>query len=102
MVNMLAEARSVLVVVIEADNLERMKKADPITLESFLQGGGLKPPMFPLNMSVLIAYEDDQPKLYELAREGHTPEGTKALFDYLERGRVFIEGKDGLENFTRP
>jgi len=103
MVNLPKEARSVLVVVIEADNLERMKKADPVTLESYRAGGVLPPPMFPLNLSVLVAYEEDQTTLYALAKAANdSPEGVKSLFEYLERNREFIPGKDGVQHTRRP
>jgi hypothetical protein len=102
MVNLELELRSVLLVIIEKDNLERMQKADPVTLESFARGGGLQYPAFPRNLSVLIAYEEDQPKLYELAKAANKDaEGVMALFKYLERGREFIEGKDGMKHIKR-
>lgn len=100
MVDITNEKRSVLLVVIEKENLERMQQADPVTLESYARGGGLPPPAFPRNFSLLIGYEEDQPKLYELAKDAQKgAEGIMELFKYLERGRVFIEGKDGVENF---
>src|SRR5579864_1499775 len=98
MVNIEVEKRSVLLIVIEKDNFERMQKAAPVTLESFARGGGLPAPAFPRNLSILFAYEEDQPKLYELAKAANKDaEGVMALFKYLERGRELIEGKDGVE-----
>jgi hypothetical protein len=103
MVNLVGEARSVLLVVIEKDNFERMQKADPVTLESLREGGMLPPPMFPLNMSMLVAYEEDREKLYALAKAANdSDKGVKAFMEYLERGRTFIAGVDGVENFRRP
>ena len=103
MVNIPGEGRSLLVIVIEKDNFERMQKADPISFESTRAGGFLPPPMFPLNMSVLIAYEEDQETLYELGRQAKNPEGVIELIKYLERGRVFVEGKDGkIGSLTKP
>ena len=100
MVNMPAERRSVLLVVIEKENMERMKEADPVTLESYARGGGLPPPEFPRNLSLLIAYDEDRPKLYALAKDANKDAaGVVALIQYLERGRKYIEGKDGVENF---
>jgi len=101
-VDLPAERRSVLIVVIEPDNLERMKKADPVTLESSLQGGLLKPPAYPLDFSVLIGYEEDSAKLYELAKAARTPHAVLELLKWLERGRVFDPKQgDGVENARR-
>jgi hypothetical protein len=91
------EAKSVLVVVIETDNLERMKTADPITLESISEGGALAPPRYPLNFSILIAYEPDREELYRLAKISPPME----LLRWLERGRKFIEGVDGIVHAHR-
>ena len=82
--------RSILVVVIEKDNLDRMEKADPITLESRPQGGMLPAPGYPHDFSILIAYEADDAALYAKAKAGG-PE----LLQWLERGRVFKPGIDG-------
>ena len=102
MVDLPAERRSVLIIVIEADNLERMKKADPISLESALQGGLLRPPAYPLDFSTLIAYEEDREKLYTMAKAAKTPHGVSELFKWLERGRVFDPKQgDGVENARR-
>lgn len=84
---------SVLIVVIEPENLERMKKGDPATLESISQGGILPPPLYPLNLGTLIAYETDTAELY-IKAQGNTLD----FLRWLERGRVFIKGKDGTEN----
>jgi hypothetical protein len=102
MVNLSSEGRSILVAVLEPENLDRMKKADPITMESNESGGGLAAPMFPQNFSVLIAYEEDQEKLYSLARSaGEGWDGVREFISYLERGRVFIEGVDGVQNVRK-
>jgi len=90
--------RSIFVLVIEAENFARMQKADPITLESVLQGGVMPIPRYPLDFSLLIAYEDDTRPVLELARQGGNGD---ALLAYLERSRVFIKGKDGSENTVR-
>jgi hypothetical protein len=102
MVNMPNEQRSVLLIVLEKDNLERMKTADPVTLESRQQGGGLPPPKYPTNFSILIGYDEDQDTLYAMAKAaGKTQEGMVEFFKYLERGRKFIEGVDGVKNFRK-
>jgi len=95
MLNIKEMFSSVLVVVIEPDNLERMKTGDPATLESISQGGILPPPMFPLNFSTLIAYEPDTAELY-IKAQGPPLEFLK----WLERGRKWVPGKDGVENTT--
>jgi hypothetical protein len=88
--------KSILVVVIEKDNLERMTKADPITLESLNNRGMLPPPKYPLNFSILIAYEEDQDELYKQIRRNNIN-----LLNWLERGRVFIKGVDGVQHSFR-
>jgi hypothetical protein len=84
---------SVLIVVIEPENLKRMESGDPCTLESISQGGILAPPLFPLNLSTLIAYEPDTAELY-IKAQGPPLE----FLQWLERGRKWIPGKDGREN----
>jgi hypothetical protein len=86
--------QSILFVVIERDNLERMKQGDPATLESIMKGGVLLPPRWYMNFSVLIAYEEDDAELYRHARDGNGLE----LLQWLERGRKFVKGLDGAEN----
>lgn len=93
MLNIKEMQASILVVVVEPENLERMKTGDPCTLESISQGGILAPPLFPLNLSTLIAYEPDTAELY-IKAQGPPLE----FLQYLERGRRFIPGKDGTEN----
>jgi hypothetical protein len=82
--------QSILYVVIEKDNLERMRKADPITLESKQMGGMLPVAKYPGNFSLLIAYEEDDAELYRMAKVGGIE-----LLKWLERGRVFVPGLDG-------
>jgi hypothetical protein len=93
MVNIDERQQSVLVVVIEKDNLDRMKQADPITLESIRAGGALVPPRYPLNLSLLLAYEENDAELYRMAKSANSLDFIK----YLERGFKFkpeIDGKD--------
>ena len=90
MINLDGLQQSILLVVIERDNFDRMKKADPITLESTQAGGLLPPPSYPLNLSLLIAYEEDQDDLYRRAKKN-----AAEMLKWLERGRVFIKGVDG-------
>lgn len=93
MMNLPSMQESVLVIVIERDNLERMKTGDPATLESIHKGGVLIPPQYPQRFSVLVAYEEDDAELYRRVK-GDLGE----LMVWLERGRKFIEGLDGKEN----
>ena len=85
---------SILVIVIERDNLERMEKADPITLESVQRGGVMPVPKYPQAFSLLIGYEKDDAELYRRVRGGSAID----LLRWLERGRVFIESIDGKAN----
>jgi hypothetical protein len=85
--------RSYLIVIIQPDNLERMRKADPLTLET--ERGILPPVKYPARLNVLIAYEEDDFKINKLALEGDTPE----IFRYIMRGFKFSrEQGDGTEN----
>lgn len=89
-------SQSILFIVLERDNLERMKKADPVTLESIRKGGLLQPIMYPRNFSILIAYEEDDAELYRRAK------GDKLEFlRWLERNRIFDPNVDGKENAFR-
>jgi hypothetical protein len=83
--------RTVLAVVIETDNLERMKAADPITIESDSRGGLMPHLPYPDNTSLLIAFESDTAPILELARK----QNVIGLFQYLERGFQFKQDIDG-------
>jgi predicted GNAT superfamily acetyltransferase len=82
-----------LIVVIEPDNLERMRKADPITFQSNRLKGILPEVKYPADLAVLIAYEEDDAELYKLAKDGDF----KALASYLTRGYRFDRSEDGAE-----
>lgn len=87
--------RTILVMVIEKENLDRMRKGDPITLESAAMGGHVMPRIrHPENLSLLIAYEEDDVELYRMARS----QDTVALLRYLERARTWKPEMDGKEN----
>ena len=93
MLNIHELRQSVLVVVIESGNHRRMELGDPITLESTNNGGFLRPPMYPQNFNMLIAYEADEKKLDEMAKGP-----AMDFLRYLERGRKFYPGIDGVVN----
>jgi hypothetical protein len=93
MLNIDATKESIIIVVIEPENLRRMDRADPISIESANRGGLMKVPKYPEALSLLIAYERDD-ELYRLVRDGDLVE----LLRWLERGRQFIRGLDGKEN----
>jgi hypothetical protein len=88
--------QSILVVVIESGNQRRMELGDPITLESTNNGGALTPPRYPQNFNLLIAYESNEKKLYEMAKGPIVD-----FLRYLESGRKFYPGIDGVVN-THP
>ena len=96
MVNVDELRETVLFVIMETDNVKRMEKADPITLESAQRGGLLPVPKYPQNFSLLIAYETDSEELYRMAKIG----GMEML-KWLERGRKFIKGVDGKQEAFR-
>jgi hypothetical protein len=96
MLNVMELKQSILVVVIESGNLRRMELGDPATLESTNNGGVLTPPLFPQNFNVLIAYDTDEKKLYEMAKFPAIE-----FLRYLERGRKFYKEIDGVENTIR-
>jgi hypothetical protein len=79
------QEHSVLVLIIEKANLDRMRLGDPITLESRRMGGKVLPTIrFPNNLSLLIAYEEDEIELYRLATKGDA----RLLMKYLERAHM--------------
>jgi hypothetical protein len=84
------QEKSILFVVLERPNIERMKVGDPVTLESPLAGGILPAPKYPQDFSLCIAYEPDHDELYKMCAKGG-----KEFLMWLERGRVFIPGVDG-------
>jgi hypothetical protein len=101
MLNIDPQQKSILFIVIEKDNLDRMKKADPITIESVKSGGILGQPKYPKDFSLLVAYEDDSPELYKLMQKGNPYD----ILQYLERGRVFdpnVDGKVHVVKLNKP
>jgi hypothetical protein len=91
MLNLDELQRSILFVAIEKENMDRMKQADPITLESIRNGGVLGEPKYPHDFNILIAYEEDEVELYKIAKTGNPA----LILQFLERGRVFDKNVDG-------
>jgi len=78
--------RSTLLVVLEPDNLERMKKADPISLMPQEFGGILHEVNYPSRLRVLIGYEADAGELYQMMQNRASP---LDILSYIERGYKF-------------
>jgi hypothetical protein len=75
--------KSALIIVIEPDNLERMKNGDPITLNPKDVGGFLEPIKYPENFGVFLSFEADPGRCYELQSK------PQELLQYLMRGWKF-------------
>jgi len=86
------EHRTILVIVIQKDNMERMKQADPISLDSVARGGMLPVPKYPDRMELVIAYEEDDAALMAAGRAGF-----QQLVRHLARGYNFKPEIDGTE-----
>jgi hypothetical protein len=83
--------KTIVIVVIEPDNLHRMQQADPITLTRTHGEGFLKSITYPDNVEFVIAYEEDPSRLYEMIEQGRTPDFIRDIF----RGYKF-RPNDGL------
>jgi hypothetical protein len=85
--------RSYIIIVIEQDNFERMRRADLLTLAPQSIGGMLQPVRFPANLHLLVAYEDPEMigRLYELQMRGDV----QGLVDTITRGWQNLPG-DGV------
>jgi hypothetical protein len=85
------DRQTLLVVIIEKDNFHRLQQADPITLENGTQGGFLKTITYPENFRMVIAYEEDSGRLYEMMQQGRAVDMLKDIM----RGYRFtrIDGK---------
>jgi hypothetical protein len=86
-----SNGESLLVIVIEVDNLVRMEKSDPITLKSAQMGGLLKTVEHPSRFRVIIAYEQDSGPLYEFLQR----QDKGGLVQYLLRGYK-LAANDGI------
>lgn len=76
-----------IVVVIEQNNMDRMVKSDPITLETQALGGFLPSVMQPDQLQIVIAYEPASEALYEVMRT----DDMDAVWKYLYRGYEYTE-----------
>jgi hypothetical protein len=76
---------TLIVIVLEEDNLRRMAQADPITLECGEAGGLLQPIRYPNRVRMLIAHEPDVGPIYQMMKERRDAE----LLEYLMRGYTF-------------
>ena len=82
---------SLIIIVIQPDNLERMHQHDPITLETRKAGGVLPVVKYPENLNLLIAYEEQDQELLKIVDGGSIGD----LIEFLRRGYKFIRGLDG-------
>ena len=81
---------SIIIVVLEPDNLDRMRRADPVTLETKLSDGVLDAVKYPDRLRLLIAYEENDVELWKQARSG-------GLLHYLLRGVKWLRDLDGSD-----
>src|ERR1017187_2879932 len=81
--------RSMLVLVLETDNFERMKQADPITLMPKADGGFIHPIKYPDGFSFVVAFEENSGACYALQND------PQALIQHLNRGYKFT-AVDGI------
>jgi len=90
-----AKGESILVIVIEPDNLVRMEKGDPVTLTSRQLGGSLEAVSYPARFRVVVTYEQDSGRLYEFLQR----QDRAGLMRYLMRGYQ-LTGSDGTPGKT--
>lgn len=96
-INFPERERSLILIILERDNLDRMKVADPVTLETKALGGVLDPPpAYPHRLTLIIAYEEDDAELYRMATH---PDRTE-LLNYVKRGIKFLP-QDGSSKAFR-
>lgn len=89
--------KTLVMLIIEKNNLERMKAGDPITIESVSDGGVLlKKVKYPGNMSWMIAYSEDDRVLYRLARNGDLA----GIATHIQRNRKWVPEEDGRNNIV--
>ena len=84
------EESTLILVVLEKDNLDRMKQADPITM-SYSDIKDMVDIRHPNNYHLVVAYEENTEYLISLIKDGKISVALK----YLNRGYNFIPGIDG-------
>lgn len=76
-----SDGKPVLILILQKENMIRMQQADPIDIDTAVYlGAGPK---------LVIAYEENDGKLAQLARRGNL----KEIIEYVERGRTVYEGE---------
>jgi hypothetical protein len=90
MLNDHSARESILILVLEPENLKRMQAADPMTVETKTNHGILDTPAYPDKLRVMIAYEEDDVSLWQLGRGGSIGD----MLRYLTRGWKFTK-EDG-------
>lgn len=78
----------VLVMVLEKENLDRMRDGDPLDFQPRNLGKRLNQFRQVRDLDIIIAYEEDLTKLMDFQRRQDLP----GLIAYLERGRVHRPG----------
>jgi len=89
---------TIMIIIIQPDNFERMKVGDPLTFQSASLGGLLPTIAYPNRLYMVIAYEEDLSKVYELSGDGKYAE----LMNYLHRGYSYVSGLDGIGMMVDP
>lgn len=84
------EGRSILYVVIEENNLGRMKEGDPITLPTAEFGSVMKDVRYPANLGIVICYEPDKALLQALVKAGDL----STLVDHLTRNLAYDDADE--------
>lgn len=86
------EDKSIVIVILEHDNFERMANADPVTLQSN-DAGGILDIQHPDNYEIVIAYEEDSSTIMGFAQRGDM----QGLLAHIARGFKYVEGVDGVQ-----
>lgn len=78
--------RRILVLILEKENLVRLRLSDPIDLKT---DDYFVPQQNAAGIELLIAYEEDREKLLALNKSG----GISEVVRWLERGRIVYDGE---------
>jgi hypothetical protein len=75
------QQQTIIVIVLQPSNLERMRQADPVTMESKALYGSMETIKYPDRVRIMVAYEEDQSELYsKMAQQD------QSFIEYLMRG----------------